>query len=72
MRCVERGREGSGEEGGGGRKDLLTVTVSWLKIPLTAPLPYWMEKAVPLALYVLDLELSYLWWMTGVGVEAIL
>lgn len=36
-----------------------TVTVSELRIPETAPEPYWMEKAVPFFLKEDDFEESY-------------
>ena len=39
---------------------LLTQTVSLLRKPVSAPLPYLMEKLVPFFVYVDDLELSYL------------
>ena len=39
---------------------LLTQTVSLLRKPVTAPVPYLMEKLVPFFVYVDDLELSYL------------
>ena len=42
----------------------LTATLSSLRNPVRLPEPYWMLKAVPLALYVLDLVLSYLLWRT--------
>ena len=39
---------------------LLTQTVSQLRNPVTAPVPYLIEKLVPFFVYVDDLELSYL------------
>ena len=39
---------------------LLTQTVSELRNPVTAPVPYLIEKLVPFFVYVDDLELSYL------------